>query len=178
MQALIIDTETTDLISNHSIKLDKQPHMIEYFGRHVDLATGETIHEYETLIKPPIQINATTTRITGITNELLANAPPIANVIDKIAEHINMASVVIAHNMSFDHEMINFELERCAVKDFKWPRQICTVEATLHIKGFRLGLQPLHEYLFNEPFKDHHRARPDVDALTRVCIELFKRGDL
>jgi DNA polymerase III alpha subunit (gram-positive type) len=178
MRALIIDTETTDLISNHSIKLEKQPHMIEYFGRHLDLASGEVLGEYETLIKPPIQINATTTRITGITNEMLKDAPPISGVVEFIAENINTTAVVIAHNMSFDAEMINFEFERCSVNGFKWPRQICTVEATLHIKGFRLNLQALHEHLFGERFKDHHRARPDVDALSRICVELFKRGEL
>lgn len=188
MIALITDTETSDLISNHSVKLEKQPHVIEFFGALTNVATGERLSEYHTLIKPPKPISFKITEITGITNELLADAPPFADVAGRIAEEIASAPAFIAHNCSFDQEVIDIEYERlCAERwlingakpQVIWPRTICTVEATIHIKGYRLKLADLYAYLFNgETFSGAHRARADVDALERICIELFARGDL
>jgi hypothetical protein len=57
----------------------------------------------------------------------------------------------------------------------KWPRRICTVEQTQHIKGFRLNLSGLHEFLFGEKFSGAHRAKVDVAALVRCSSEMFKR---
>lgn len=177
MKALILDTETTALISNHSIKLDRQPEVIEFFGALTDLTTGIRIGEYEQLIKPRHAITNEITEITGITNEMVAKSPCFSNVADAIRMRIEAAPVVIAHNMSFDKEVIDIEFERFGQK-IKWPRVICTVEATLHFKGFRLSLSKLYDHLFSDTFKDAHRARSDTTALERCCIELYKRGVL
>lgn len=177
MIALIIDTETSGLVENHSIKLDAQPEMIEYFGALTDLATGNRSREYETLIKPKKPVSAKITEITGIDNEMLGLALPFNAVADAIRADIESAPTVIAHNASFDVEMINIEFERLGQK-VKWPRVICSVEATIHLKGFRLKLGGLYDYLFNDSFKDAHRARADAVALERICVELFARGEL
>lgn len=179
MIANLLDTETSGLIDNHSIKLERQPHVIEYYARRTNLASGEFISDLEMLIAAPVKLDAKITEITGITDELLAGRPLFASdeVALRIAQDIESSEVIIAQNASFDKEMLDIEFERLGRK-LAWPRIICTVEATIHYKGFRLGLQALHEYLFNEPFADHHRAKPDVLALERICIELFKRGDL
>jgi DNA polymerase III epsilon subunit-like protein len=177
MIALIIDTETSGLISNHAIKLDKQPEVIEYFSVLTNLATGERLREFETLIKPNNPVDAVITEITGIENNMLTNAQPFAELAEAIKTDIESSPVVIAQNMSFDAEMLDIEFERLGMK-INWPRKICTVEATLHFKGHRLKQMQLYEYLFNETFKDAHRARNDCLALERICIELFKRGEL
>jgi hypothetical protein len=36
----------------------------------------------------------------------------------------------------------------------------------------------LHEYLFKEKFEGAHRARVDVQALKRCCLELMRRDML
>lgn len=178
MIALIIDTETTNLINNHSVKLEAQPEIIEYFSALTDLSTGERKREFETLIKPKNIISTKITEITGIDSEMVELAPPFAERAAAIKADIESAEVIIAHNASFDREMINIEFERLGQPLPNWPRCICTVEATIHLKGYRLKLAALYEHLFGETFKDAHRARPDVDALARVCIELFERGEL
>ncbi len=189
MIVTLLDTETTDLIQNGSVKLDKQPEVIEFYSRTVDLRDGKLHHEYETLIKPKKPVSAKITKITGINNEMLENQPAFDDVnalvqaailpelLDLWPDVSHEVPPVIAHNASFDMEVLSFEYQRLN-KVLKIPRVICTVEATTHFKGFRLGLNALHECLFGEPFKDHHRARNDVMALQRICIELFKRGEL
>lgn len=179
MLAFIFDTETTGLIDNHTIALDKQPEVIDFYGAHVDLAAGKILESFETMIKPQRQISADITRITGITQEQAThNTEPFSFYANSIQDDIEGADCIIAHNLSFDKEILDLEFERLGMK-LAWPRRlICTVEATVHLKGFRLTLQALHELLFGEPFKEAHRAKSDTQALIRCAIELFKRGEI
>jgi DNA polymerase-3 subunit epsilon len=177
MRALIFDTETTNLISNHSMKLDQQPSIVEFCGWVVDLATGNVEGELDLLIKPPNGVTEETTKITGLTDEMLKDEPTFAEQAYDIKNFIEGREAVIAHNLSFDAEMIDLEFERLGQK-ITWPRKICSVEQSLHLKGFRLKLSDLHELLFGEKFEGAHRARVDVKALTRCCVELFKRGEI
>jgi len=178
MRALIFDTETTGLIENSSIPLEKQPHVIEFYGCVADLTTGEIGEEINQLIKAPVSVSAEITRITGLTAEDLKDSPPFEDVAPAIKEIIETAPVIIAHNLSFDKEMIDLEFQRLG-KKIKWPdRLICTVEATIHIKGHRFNLKRLHTELFGVAFADAHRAKNDVMALLSCCIELYKRGEI
>lgn len=177
MIAFIFDTETSGLIENRSIKLDKQPEIIEFYGALVDLTTGEIKAEIDELFKPTKRIEEIITKITTLTNDDLADKPPFSTHAMRIKSTLEEAPLVIAHNLSFDQEMVEIEMERLK-KTIIWPAMLCTVEATLHLKGFRLKLSALHEYLFGQPFDGAHRARVDVDALIRCCVELVKRDEL
>jgi DNA polymerase III epsilon subunit-like protein len=175
MKAFVFDTETTGLINNRRLPLDKQPHITEFFGVLVDLKTGKMTKKVSTLVKPPVHIPPEVTKITGINDATVAEAPPFADVSEMIFSALEAAPVVIAHNLSYDVDMIELEAERLKVK-VKWPKKICTVEQTIHIKSFRLKLSLLHEHLFGVPFDGAHRAEADVMALVKCCIELHKRG--
>ena len=178
MREIVLDTETTGLIFNHSITLDQQPEVVEYFGCVVDLAKRKVLSEYETLVKPtkyPMSPQIIAETKTKLSNEMLKSAPDFQIVAPLIKKQIEKAPLVIAHNASFDKEMINIEFERLD-DEIKWPPTLCTVEQTIHIKGRRLSLTNLHIELFKEPFPEAHRARADVMALVRCCNELFKRG--
>lgn len=183
MLATLFDTETSGLIANGTMKLDKQPEIIEFYACVADLATGEIHREFETLIKPfrPLSLERkpgegkTTTEVTGITNEMLVDAPCFAQVADCIAEILIEAPVVIAHNLSFDYELVNLEFFRLR-RTIPWPEtHICTVEQTIWLKGYRLNMGALYELLFDETFVDAHRAKPDTMAMLRIAVELLKR---
>lgn len=186
MKAVLFDTETSGLVRNRTLKLDSQPEIIEFYACVCDLKKGRIIKEYDTLIKPAKPLldkplpgdKKTITEITGIDNKMLEKSKPFSAHIKAIASILSAAPVVIAHNASFDREMVEIELERCGIKDFKWPKLICTVEQTIHIKGFRLSMSNLHQELFGEPFTGAHRAKADVAALLRCCMELHKRDVL
>lgn len=179
MKALLLDTETSGLVSNRSIKLAEQPHIIEFYAALVDLASGKIESELDFLIKPPQPISDEITKITGITNERLVNESPFAQHGAQIKNAIENAPLVIAHNASFDREMIDIEFERLGSElKIKWPSILCTVEATVHLTGYRLTLSALHEHLFGVPFAGAHRAKHDVQALLKCCVELYKRGEI
>ena len=178
MIAFIFDTETSGLIDNRVLPIEKQPELVEFYGCSVDLASGEVLSELDTLVRPKRPVSDEITRITGLTNEDLVAAPSFEEVADRIAAAIEGSPRVLAHNLSFDMEMIDLEFERIGRK-IAWPRRkICTVEATVHISGFRQSLTGLHTALFGEGFPSAHRARNDVAALVRCAVELFRRGEL
>jgi hypothetical protein len=74
--------------------------------------------------------------------------------------------------------MLSLEQQRLnRMNKFPWPRnQICTVQATKHIKGHRLKLGELYEYLFGTPMGDAHRAEIDVLNLAKVAAELRRQN--
>lgn len=178
MLAIVFDTETTDLISTTAKALDKQPHIIEFYGCLVDTDKGKVKAELDFLCNPGIPLTETITRITGIKDSDLKGKPSFKEYLPKVQALFKKADVMVAHNLSYDHAMVGFEAERLGAA-IPWPaRRVCTVEATEHLKGFRLSLTALHELLFNEPFDGAHRAKVDVQALTRCYLELLKREEL
>jgi len=177
MRHLIFDTETTDLVHNSSRPLAKQPQIVEVFALVLgdDLQEQETFHQYFDIGKPLPDI---TKKITGITDEMVKGAPAFAAAYKKYQAVIESCAVVVAHNLSYDMAVTNFEFERIG-QTVKWPsRRVCTVEATEHIKGYRLNLGGLHMELFGEAFTGAHRAENDVRALARCYVELVKRGEV
>jgi DNA polymerase III epsilon subunit-like protein len=163
VRAFIFDTETTGLVKNSLIPLDNQPRVIEFFGHTVDDSTGEVLNEIEFLCNPGITIEPKITQITGIKPEDLVAQAPFSYYAPEVVEAIGNADAVVAHNLSFDMALIAADCARCGT-ELKWPP--------------RLSLGALHEHLFGEPFKDAHRARTDVQALTKCFLELRKRGDV
>lgn len=175
MKAVIFDTETSGLLSTRLLPLDKQPEIIEFYGALVDLETGDIKKELHSFFKPLKAITDEITKITHIDNAMLENAPRLRDMRGEIREFLESAPMIIAHNASYDKEMVDVEFSRFE-EEMIWPHVICTVEETIFIKGYRLSLTALHEYLFGEPFADSHRADVDTKALIRCCVELYKKG--
>lgn len=178
MLALIGDTETTSLIFNRVVRDDRLPEIIEFAAELVDLDSGEVRFSLNQLIRPRQPISAEITGITGITNEMLADAPSFKDCADAIFSMIESAPTVIFHNAHYDRECLDIEAERLG-RTILWPPQLlCSVEQSVHLTGKRLTLSALHLHLFGEKFIDAHRALTDVQALRRCCIELFRLGEL
>jgi len=178
VKAVLFDTETTDLITTTARALDKQPRIIEFYACLIDPAKPKVLGEIEFLCDPGQPLREETTKITGITQADLKGKAPFKEHLPKVQALFSKADVVVAHNLSYDFSMVNFETER-AGKLFKWPaRKLCTVEMTEHLKGYRLSLTNLHELLFDKPFDGAHRAKQDVEALVRCYRELLTRGEI
>lgn len=178
MKIVLYDTETTGLLKPNAVDVKEQPYIIEFYGCRIDSETFEIEKEVETFIKPPVPISDEITKITGITGDMVHNAPAFADVYPELCDLYEGARCLVAHNASFDVSMLANELIRIdKLIHFPWPvNHICTVERTYNIKGYRLNLQALHEHLFGEGFKDAHRAKIDVFALVRCFHKLTEDG--
>lgn len=174
MTTFVFDTETTNLIANSMQPLEKQPFIIELFGITLD-DEGNELARFHQIFDPGIKIPAKVTEITGLTDKDVAGKPKFIAHAHEIKQLIESHDEVVAHNLSYDRSMVNFEMKRSGLT-VDWPALICTVEATEHIKGFRLNLNALHELLFGEGFTNAHRAENDVLALARCFNELRRTG--
>lgn len=181
MKAILFDTETTDLMPNSVIALEHRPHIIEFYAMELTMAGDGTWHktgELEFFCKPPVPISEEITRITGIKPDDVRGAKRFREHADAVAAFFAGKDMAVAHNLSYDHAVVNTEFERLD-RDMEWPTEkLCTVEATEHLKGYRLSLSALHEELFGEPFTGAHRARVDVEAMGRCFMELWKNGEI
>ena len=177
MKHLVFDTETTGLPKSRLVPLDKQPRVIEFCGILWDDATGDE-QEHSWLFNPGGPIPPEVIKISHITDDMVKDAPPFAQIAPAIRALLVLADVVVAHNLFFDIHMVSNEFLRADTADVKWPKGICTIEATEHLLGYRLKLGLLYRFLFNEDFKGAHRAIEDVRALLRCYRELIKRGML
>lgn len=177
MRALVFDLETNGLVSNSKQPLDKQPNILEVFCLVVN-EKGEEIETFHSYFNPGKPIPTKITKITSITDDMVKGAPAFMNHYSQYQKLIESCDRVVAHNLSYDMGVTDFEFKRIEEK-VKWPSsRVCTVEATEHIKGHRLTLAALHEYLFGESFTGAHRAENDVRALARCYNELVKRGEI
>lgn len=177
MRTLIFDTETTSLIGNSLLAERYQPQIIEFFGHVLDREFN-VLEELEFFCNPGKPLTDEVMRITGIKNEQVCNEAKFDSRAGSVGLLIQSADIVVAHNLSYDMAVVDAEFKRLGLA-IKWPKDmVCTVEQTEHLKGHRLKLSALHEELFGEPFAGAHRARADVEALTRCYIELVRRGEI
>ncbi len=171
----IFDTETDGLITTLAAKPDRLPQILSLHYNIVNLQTGTSMKSESFLFKPSKPISEEMTKIHGITNEMVKDAPPFRDCAGILEQEFSTIPRCIAHNAKFDCDMLNIEMMRCD-RAIKWGRITCTVEQTIWLEGYRLSLTNLHKYLFNQDFDEKHSAAGDVAALTKCCIELFKRG--
>lgn len=174
---LVFDTETTGLIENMTTRGDLQPEIIEFCGITLD-KKFKVIDVYDKLIKPKKRITEEITKLNGIDNAMVDGALTFVKLAPMIRDLIERSDVVVAHNAAFDRDMVDIEFKKLGLTKIAWPPIICTVEATIHLKGYRLSQAALYELLFKETFSGAHRARADVEALVRIVKELKKRKEI
>lgn len=174
---IFLDTETTGLLNPDAVSLSLQPSIIQLYA--VKLTDDlKFISEIDTLMNPKVAIPHHITKITGITDAHVANAPEFVQVYDQLTKFFLGESTVVAHNVAFDMGMLWCELSRLGLEfKFPWPpTHICTVEKSEPIENHRLKLGRLHEIATGEPHKDAHSAKGDVIAMVRCYAWMKEQG--
>lgn len=177
------DTETTGLIKPEITEMEKQPEIIElYMAKLIHRSDGiiEQIGELDMFLKPKGEISPLITKITGITEAMVADAPTFGQKFKEIAQFNLGVEAWVAHNCAFDTAMMANEISRIGkIVHFPFPpEKICTVQKTMHIEQRRMTLSNLYQHLFNEQFPDAHRAKADVQAMIRCYKELHRLGQI
>ena len=162
----VVDLETTGL--------DPQWNDIIEFGA-MRVVDGMVTEKYAQLVNPGYEIDEFITELTGITNEMLAEAPAVNAVLPGFLEFVG-DGVVIGHNVNFD---INFIYDTCiSVLDKPFKNDFVD---TMRLSR-RLFPQERHHRLCDliERFRVgeavEHRALADVEQTNR-CY-LFMKGHM
>ncbi len=153
----VIDIETTG--GNHKTGKITEIAIIKHDGK-------EVVDEYSTLINPETSIPPFITRLTGISNEMVEDAPKFYEVAKKIVE-ITDDAYFVAHNVSFDYGFVKSEFDRLG---YKYERErICTIRSSKKLlPGKRsYGLANLTKELGID-LNGHHRAYNDAVATLQI----------
>ena len=132
----------------------------------------QVIDEYSSLINPERNIPYFITGLTGITNEMVAEAPKFYEIARKIVE-VTEGCVIVGHNVHFDYSFMRSEYKRLG---YDFDRQtLCTVKLSRKlIPGLRsYSLGNLCDNL-KIKINDRHRASGDAMATVRV-FELLRK---
>ena len=162
----IIDIETTGL----SPVNEKITEIAIY------LHDGEKITDsFTTLINPERSIPAYITHLTGITNEMVENAPKFWEIAKDIVTLTNNR-IFVAHNASFDYNFIRSEFKSLGY-NFSRDR-LCTVKLSRKIiPGFKsYSLGNLCNSL-NIQVTDRHRAIGDAFATVKLFEMLLQKDE-
>lgn len=139
------------------------------------LYDGEKIVErYEQLIHPERSIPAFITSLTGIDDDMIANAPVFDEVAERIAQLLN-GNIFVAHNVNFDYTYLQYKLKKAGFN--LEVKRLCTVRLARKIfPGFAsYSLGNLCRSL-GIPVYNRHRAGGDAEATVQVLEVLLQNG--
>ena len=186
MKICVFDTETTGF-PVREWTLEQQPYIVQFSAIVGEIDENKNYRElerYNFLIKPRIPIPFSSSQVHGIYDKDVENAPYIEEKMDEIMRILNSVDVVSGHNISFDEEIIGYELDRLGRTGDYTPNQvICTMRGSTQyckLQGRGVSFKPprlaeLHKFLFDEWFEGAHDAMIDVEATMRSFVELVKR---
>lgn len=131
----------------------------------------EVIEKFETLINPGQPIPRYIQAMTGITDEMVANAPSFSDIAEKIYTLLH-DKIFIAHNVNFDYSFVHGHLRE---QGFELKsKKLCTVRLSRKIfPGFSsYGLGKLCQSL-GITINGHHRAGADTEATVKIFQQLL-----
>lgn len=136
----------------------------------------EITDSFTTLINPVCYIPAFITGLTGISNEMVRNAPKFYEVARKIVE-MTENKVFVAHNVSFDYHFIQEEFKQLGY-DYQ-RKTLCTVRMSRkYLPGHRsYSLGNLCNEL-NISINGRHRAAGDALATVKLFELIMARKAL
>lgn len=156
-----IDVETTGLspFANELIEVSA----IKYEGY-------QKIDTFSTLIRPKVRIPYYITKITGITNDMVRNAPAIEEVMPELIRFIG-DSTLVAHNANFDYKFI----QNYSGYHFSNNKVIDTVpigrKLYPELPNHKLGTIAKHIGITEDGF---HRAEFDCECCAKIYMEYLK----
>lgn len=155
--AVLVDTETTGLFHTRDEIIEIGAVAFTYDDEGM---IGDVVGVYSGLRQPSAPIPAEITRLTGITDEMVAGHDIDIATLDALIEP---ADLIIAHNAAFDRPFCEglspafaSKAWACSVTEIRW--------ADLGFEGNKLGYLVGQSGLFHEG----HRATDDCHALLEV----------
>ena len=160
----VFDTETTGL--------DPGVEYLTEIGA-VLIRNGEVVEEFDTFVKPGKPITEKITALTGITNEMVADAPSEAEALQMFLDFAG-GRTLVAHNAnSFDIRFLKAAARRSGIELNLSYIDTLTMAQTMYpgLSNYKQGTINKHLEL---PDYEAHRACEDAGALGRIFCVMLK----
>lgn len=167
---VVLDTETTGLNRGEIVQLA------------VVGSSGQVL--MDTLVKPVVSIPPDATRIHGITDDMVADAPGFADILPQLQPLLTGTNVVV-YNATYDRKMLHQSAEVAGLEKVDWKalsRWWCAMEAFAEIyhdwNSYR------HNYRWQKlstacayykiELQNAHGALADSQATLNICKEMMR----
>lgn len=162
-----LDVETTGLSPrDHRIT---EIALVRMWGTHI-------IGQWSSLVNPGCAISPYITRLTGISNAMVADAPSFPELIEDICSFVG-GSTLLAHNAPFDRGFIELGMRRAGCKPLSnpWLDTVTLARKLLpHLPNRKLAT--VAQY-FGISTAGHHRAMADALMVAGIFAKMNSLDD-
>ncbi len=162
---IVFDLETTGLSSAND--------RITEIGA-VRVKGGEVLERFDTFVNPQTRIPPEIVRLTGITDEMVQDAPLEGEALEQFFAFCGDCRILVAHNASFDMGFLRSAMHRLGME-----RPLTSIDTLImaralypELKKHKLNL--LAEHLGVEQ-KNHHRADDDALVLGGIFLRMLEK---
>ena len=138
----------------------------------VKVENGVIIDKFSTFVNPKVPIPFKITNLTGITDDMVMEAPDIETILPQFLEFVGDA-VLVAHNASFD---VSFIEQNCRYQDIT--PDFTSVDT---VAMARILLPTLSKFKLNVvanalhiSLENHHRAVDDAGATAEIFVKFVE----
>ncbi|TCN25582.1 PolC-type DNA polymerase III [Mesobacillus foraminis] len=163
---VVFDVETTGLSAVYDT-------IIELAA--VKIRGGEIIDRFESFANPHHRLSATIIELTGITDDMVADAPEVDDVLRRFYEWTGDA-ILVAHNAAFDMGFLNTGYKKIGLG--KSPNPVID---TLELARFLFPEMKNHRLnnlakKLDVELTQHHRAIYDAEATGFILVKMLKEA--
>jgi DNA polymerase-3 subunit alpha (Gram-positive type) len=141
------------------------------------IRNGCIVDKFLSLVNPEIPIPRFVATLTGISNDMVRQAPVFADVAPRWLDFVSDA-VLIAHNSNFDANFINHEISRVYPGHRMVNQHLCTVKLSRRVLpellNHRLDTIASH---FSISIASRHRAGCDALATAEIFLHLLAKAE-
>ncbi|MGC9494029.1 3'-5' exonuclease [Vibrio genomosp. F10] len=162
---IVLDFETTGLSPNQGDRA------IEIGA--VKLQHGKVIDSFQQLMNPGFRVSSFIEGYTGITNNMLKQAPSNQQVMNEFSDFIQNSHLV-AHNASFDQRFLDAELE--LINRSYNGQFVCSLLVARRLfqdaPSHKLGELVKHRHIDNDGV--FHRALADAEVTAKLWLSMVE----
>lgn len=167
---LKIDRDIIALDIESTGSVPAESHITQVAFQRLRLIDGvyTSISEWKTYVKPPIPIPAMITELTGITDEMVANAPVFSEIAQKVVKALRGCDIMAYNGWTLDLPILAEECERCGVPFLKINEFTLIDPYTIFCIEEPRTLTAAVKFYCQEELDDAHDALNDVRGMVKV----------
>ena len=162
---IIFDLETTGLSAATERIIEIGAVKVEY---------GEILESFDLFVDPEKAITPEITRLTSITNEMVAGAPKEADALEQFFRFCDGCDILVAHNADFDMGFLRAAIRRCGREEDPVQIDTLVMARAMYPELKKHKLDTIAERL-GVTQKHHHRADDDARVLAEIFLKMVQK---